>query len=64
MSLKKELISLLEDMSELMELKGENKFIYSPYDTSFFSGNYYDTPKEILKSSKAIELYFGNQYNY
>ena len=22
------------------------------------------TPKEILKSSKAIELYFGNQYNY
>lgn len=26
MSLKKELISLLEDMSELMELKGENKF--------------------------------------
>ena len=32
-------------------LKGENKFIYSPYDTSFYSGNYYDTPKEILNQS-------------
>ena len=52
MSLKKELISLLEDMSELMELKGENKFKIAAFKNGANILRQLDNLEELLNQNE------------
>jgi DNA polymerase (family 10) len=52
MSLKKELISLLEDMSDLMELKGENKFKIAAFKNGANTLRQLDNFEELLNQNE------------